>query len=163
MTDAPAPRQVTAFEELVPLTFLEDVFFLEFSGVRRFLEEGDEPAPGVLSEGDAQQFVSLSRVQVRFTDVGFDVRFRLDLELPEVTGVIDVVTAYQLTGPVEISPAAQQEFIEKVAAMAVWPYIREAVSGLVARLRATPVTLPLLRLGDVSLTKIVDEEPSSAS
>lgn len=163
MTNASTPREVAEVEELVGLTYLEDVFFLEMSGVRRFLEEGDAPALKALSASDAQQFVSFSRVQVRGTDAGFDVRFHLDVALPEITGVIDVVTAYRLLEQVSLAPIAQQEFIEKVAAMAVWPFIREAVSDLIARLRATTVTLPLLRLGDVHLTKLAeDEAPTGA-
>lgn len=61
----------------------------------------------------------------------------------------EVAAFYSKTHDVEYSKAALEEFVRRVGAFAIWPYLREVISEAARRVGADPHILGILRLGDV--------------
>ena len=82
-------------------------------------------------------------------DVGF--RFRLQLEIDDVEYVSDIEAIYEVPhdGPTinETSRDIVQDFADRVAFMAVYPYVRTAIHGASGRLGASRPVLPIIRQG----------------
>ena len=68
---------------------------------------------------------------------------------------LDFAVNYTTKIPVEITREALEEFVNRCAIMAVWPYLREALQSLTCRLPYPPFTLDLLHSGesDIRLTE----------
>lgn len=58
----------------------------------------------------------------------------------------------KLSGPVTIPEAINVEFAERVAFMAIYPFIREHVFGIATRLKHPAPVLGLVRQGGFKLT-----------
>ena len=80
----------------------------------------------------------------------FGARFEFHFKAAQWQAVIAVITDY--AGPQEfvLAPEASADFASKVALMAAFPYVREALSGLTARVTGTAVLLPLIRSGQIT-------------
>ena len=154
-----AKRVVSSARDLLEYIDLQDIFFVELNATKR-LGESDEELNIAPTE--------TNRVLQRVTDTEIDVRSINDVETGDAKYHVDVVVRYGLTEPLELTPEANQEFVERVAIMAAWPYVREAMADLSRKIRATPVTLGMLKDGQVRATQdqaVVDEladlDPSS--
>ncbi|MEV0771442.1 hypothetical protein [Nocardia salmonicida] len=71
---------------------------------------------------------------------------------------VDAGAVFTLAPPGAVVPEIVREFTEKVGVMAVYPYVRSAVSNLGAQLGVDRPTLPLLRFGSIRL----DEQGTSS-
>ena len=67
----------------------------------------------------------------------FGARFEFHFKAAQWQAVIAVITDYA-------------DFASKVALMAAIPFVREALSGLTARVTGTAVLLPLIRSGEIT-------------
>lgn len=75
--------------------------------------------------------------------------FRVTFETQECRIVDTVKVEYSRSSTEEISEDVQKEFIEKVSIMAAFPYLREGVHSMGARLELGSIPLlPILRLGN---------------
>lgn len=142
MTEA-APRLIDDVAELVKLVALEDVYFLEIAG-RRTSEKEPAEVP-----------VFFSSVQARQNDDGIEARFVLAVQSEELEAKIDVVARYTYDDAIEVGPEAQRGFLEKIALFAVWPYLREQVSAMCARLRIDVLNLGVIVQGQFTLSDVI--------
>lgn len=141
MTDAERP--IADINELLELVSLDDVVFFEVSGRGRDGIDDETLAP---KEPTAEIDV-LRRVGPK----NIEVRCRAEIETPDARYAVDAAARYSIREAVALSPELVEEFADRVGVMTVYPYLRESVHGLAAKLRRGPVTLGLLRPGDIRL------------
>lgn len=96
----------------------------------------------------------------RDIDGGFEILLRASISARDASYRVGLVAQYKRAEPFDADEPVVKEFIEKVAIMTLWPYLRSAVSELGTRLRTSTITLGLLRQGGVSLSR--DTEPSDS-
>ena len=82
----------------------------------------------------------------------FGTRFEFQIKAPQWTAVISVITDYEGCQEFALSPEAPADFASRVALMAAFPYVREALSDLTTRVTGTAVLLPLIRPGQIVFT-----------
>ena len=73
----------------------------------------------------------------------FGTRFEFRITAPQWQAVIAVIAYYE-------GCQAPADFASKVALMAAFPYVREALSDLTTRVTGTAVLLPLIRPGQIT-------------
>lgn len=136
--------------ELLHAGELTDVRFFEVSGAVL-----DEP----IEEINEDEFQQRMTVKVGREDGILEIR--VDFEVDTQSCKYRVVAATQfLYEPADqsVSVALGKEFAERVGVMAVYPYVREAISSLATRLRQPPITLPLMRSGELDLGEAEDTD-----
>ena len=79
----------------------------------------------------------------------FGTRFKFQITAPQWQAVIAVITDYEGCQEFALSPEAPADFASRVALIAAFPYVREALSDLTTRVTGTAVLLPLLRPGQI--------------
>lgn len=80
----------------------------------------------------------------------FGARFEFRITAPQWEAVIAVITDYEGCQEFALSPEAPADFASRVALMAAFPYVREALSDLTTRVTGTAVLLPLIRPGQIT-------------
>lgn len=92
------------------------------------------------------EFGTSLRIRAR----GVDYRFRV--EVPLLTGavVVDAAIQYEASEDLAFHRDALREFGQRAAVMSLYPYVRQAVSDLMGRLRVPTVFLPMLTPGEVT-------------
>ncbi|MDU7040437.1 MAG: hypothetical protein E6340_00065 [Actinomyces sp.] len=80
----------------------------------------------------------------------FGARFEFHFKAAQWQAVIAVITDYAGSQEFVLAPEASADFASKVALMAAIPFVREALSGLTARVTGTAVLLPLIRAGQIT-------------
>jgi len=86
----------------------------------------------------------------RFDGRHLEARFRIEVEGPGARYSADVGAIYEVEKPIELTPRATAEFMSKIGLMAVYPYLREAVTGLASRLGAPIPVIGILRLNEIT-------------
>lgn len=71
--------------------------------------------------------------------------------------VVAFAILYRRDSDVIVPRSVRDEFVNRVAFMATFPYLREAVQRLLADLRFGTVVLPILRPGDVNFALDYDD------
>ncbi|MHB1063011.1 MAG: hypothetical protein ACYC1Z_00685 [Georgenia sp.] len=87
---------------------------------------------------------------IRPRPTGIDYRCSVRVPYPSGQIVVDAAIIYDLGRPVRMYRDAVQEFGDRAAFMALYPYLRQAVSDLGNRLPGRLSPLPLLRPHEVS-------------
>ena len=82
----------------------------------------------------------------------FGTRFEFRITAPQWQAVIAVIAYYEGCQEFALSSEAPADFASRVALMAAFPYVREALSDLTTRVTGTAVVLPLLRPGQIVFT-----------
>ncbi len=90
-------------------------------------------------------------LMLQTTDTEMAVRVIGSFEHLASAYTVDLAAIYAMREPSKIDELAVKPFIEQVAMMALFPYIRQHLHDLSQRL-GHPVTLPLLRAGTVNAT-----------
>lgn len=111
----------------------------------------DAPQAGSDLEGSEPTLIEINcMLGTRQEGKEFGARFEFHFKAAQWQAVIAVITDY--AGPQEfvLAPEASADFASKVALMAAFPYVREALSGLTARVTGTAVLLPLIRSGQIT-------------
>lgn len=90
-------------------------------------------------------------------DRTIEVWFRLEYTSGEVRVVVAFAILYRRDSDVIVPRSVRDEFVNRVAFMATFPYLREAVQRLLADLRFGTVVLPILRPGDVNFALDYDD------
>lgn len=78
-------------------------------------------------------------------------RFSLTADHPEADYSIEVEIRYELSDSVQWSEDLLRGFIEEIAIMAAFPYLREGLAGTAARLGADVPFLGILRRGEFQM------------
>jgi hypothetical protein len=135
------PLGITDVQGLLLHCDVSEIVFWKISAGRRETEGPDQQTTAVSWCGDESQ-----------------IEVRLDSTLATEDGeyAVDVSVTFVYDQPLEVSTGIQQEFVEKVGIMTVYPYLREAFTEAAAKLRLAIPTLGLIRAGQVHLT----DEPS---
>ena len=122
---------------------LSDVRFFEVFG--KVLDDEREDIP-------EDEFVHGLTVRIGREPGFVEVRVDMTVETAHADYRVTAATQYHYQ-PVEfqVSEPLGREFAERVGVMAVYPYVREAFASLARRLGQPPVTLPLMRAGELSL------------
>jgi len=133
---------VAEVKEIIAGSQLRAIDFYEVSA-RRYDADATEEVPdeGTLSV----------EVQYRADDDGFGVRLRGTLNLPH--GQAEALVAGEYDMPRDLQPRgrALQLFVNEVAVMTLYPYLREAVASITSKVFGQPFHLPLTERGDLGL------------
>jgi hypothetical protein len=136
-TDGAERLTITDVRELMPLIELQSVVFNEVSAKRT--SDEDEP----------DQF--RMDVSSRLTDDEIAVLCRATVHGAGGVYVAEAVGTFPLAQPVAIEHSIVVEFVERVGVMAVYPYLRTALSDGAVRIGRRAPVLRLLRPGGVKL------------
>lgn len=136
-------RPVTAIEDLVGLAELVGVRWYEVSGRRA--EDGVPSAD--LPEGTTLNLAVLEH----HSPEELEARFKATATGPEADFSVDFAILYRFGEDIDPSDAVVQDFLEKVAVMAAWPFLREAVATTAARMALPVPVLGLMKQGGFSL------------
>lgn len=140
-TPTASPTDVRA---LLGLIELKQVRTHELSGRRRETPK----APGTETEPDDSLHVLVSA-----HGSSIEVRLRQTLPTPEAILVADISAIFESDHDLTVPDDVMTEFIEKVAAMAVIPYLREGISTTAARLGVPVPLMRLIRQGEFSVRR----------
>lgn len=138
-TEQTEPHRVTEVRELLELLELTSVRFVELSA--RLAEE----------ERDAEMDIDVAVTNLQ-TEVSFNQRFRMSIQHPRADLAVEVETGYTAKDPITYTPEIGTEFIERVAIMAAFPFLREGLASLASKLELPVPILGLLRAGQFKVT-----------
>jgi hypothetical protein len=151
------PSREDLLREVVPHLELTGIHFLELSARRLdYLPDSDD-LPSMLDELEEDDPVQMG-VAARQTDEQLLVRVQGGINTDSVHVRITAAATFAKLQPVDLDGPTTSVFIERVAIMSMYPFIRQAVHDMSTRLGA-PATLHLLRAGQLSMT---DEEYDGA-
>lgn len=138
--DAPATREIRTFEDLVSVAELRGIVWNEQGARRR------QPGQNPPIEGDQQLETSanVSAEQV-------DVRLRVEQWTDDAVLVADIIAAFPLSEPCTVDEQALGQFVERVAVMTAFPFVRESIFTSATRLGVAPPLFTLLRAGSFHL------------
>ena len=139
MTTHAEPLVVDSAAHLLDFVELTDIVIYELHGVRQ--------------EGQDEAQIEIS-VEERHDATSIEPRFRMVVTDSFATYTADVGTRYQANQPLELPKPVVKEFIERVAIMAAYPFIRESIATTAARMQLAVPVLGLLRSGSFSLDEI---------
>ncbi|MBB1516003.1 hypothetical protein H5398_08490 [Tessaracoccus sp. MC1679] len=80
-----------------------------------------------------------------------EIWFRARFETPSANLVAAVAVIYERDIDDEVPEDTRTDFIEKVAIMAAYPYLRGALQGLAGKMRMGTFTLDVLRQGEFTM------------
>jgi hypothetical protein len=126
---------------------LRGIVFYEVSAARR---ESDNPiqAPGDDAPIDATWGL---RVRHDGNEFGTRIRAEIETELGEV--VVDVAAEYVASESFELPPRdLTYEFVNGVALMQLFPYIRESVMSLTGKVFGNALLMPVFQRGEIAFT-----------
>lgn len=144
-------RQIQELKDLIPLIELTGIRFLETSSR---LKEHDPSAD--LNGADMK-----ISVQENHSESLFDIHVSVIVEHPQADYLVKVGAQYATSEALEVTPAVVRELIERLAIMSVFPFIRECVASLAARLEVTVPMLGMIRQGEFHLGEALTEQSSS--
>lgn len=120
----------------------------ELSGVRFRELSGTLNPDSRVTEGEPSYELTVER---QLSDTHFGVVCTVNFQAPDAAYTVSVECSYLRRSVREIADAAMVEFIERVAIMTAYPFIRESLHDLSRRLGAGSVVLGLLRPGHIQL------------
>lgn len=147
------PETEITLESLVGIAALQGINFFAISAVR------SEPDVETPEPGQAIDIAPTHSLETAFRDddKGFRARFRTNIDVHIGTVFTDVAVEY-LTGEVpasSISQAVLLEFVNHVALMTTFPYIRQAVSDVTQRVFGSALLLPMVQRGEIDFSLTV--------
>lgn len=132
--------------ELVSNVELIGVKYLQISGQAKPQEEEPRPETEDISSADVH-----FSVQESHGPAAIEVRFKVHVDHPQAQYDVELATRYASQVEYDLEQDVVRDFIEKVAVMAAFPYVREAISSMAARLELEVPILGVLRQGEFSL------------
>lgn len=134
--------QLRTSSDLVEHMQVVDIIFYRCS-----LEFDDAADQGPWETVDLQ---FITQIRPRLT--GVDYRCKVVVPLPTGDIVADAAIIYDAGQPIAMTREAVGDFGNRAALMALYPYLRQAVSDLSSRLPLRVSPLPLLPAGDVAFS-----------
>ena len=144
-----SPRVITSARELLELTRLADIVWYELSG-RRF---SDDDLEGLGAGNDEEAPL---QVLARSSDEQVEVRVRTTAQSSSARFSVDVGAIFDLAMPVEVDADAMKEFVQRVGVMAAYPFVREGLFSVAARMRVEAPLLQLLQANTMNLVSAPD-------
>lgn len=139
---------ISTLEEAARAANLTGINFLEVSGRRK-----EERSP-------AEDEVNISiRTQEQHTSSSCACRFAVAVDHPEADYLVEVEIRYDFDDDIDWSEDLIRGLVEEIAIMAAFPYLREGVAGIAARLGADVPFLGILRRGEFSMGEREQPEP----
>jgi hypothetical protein len=89
-------------------------------------------------------------------------RITMTVHTPKARLAADIGVAYTFSEPLAVPQEIVAEFVEKVAVMAVFPFLRESVFTTATRLGVAPPVIGLLRAGDFHVEAPAATDPPNA-
>lgn len=138
-----------AAQAAVPRTITDLLGAVELTRVVSYKLTAERVRNDVEAVGSASRDLE---ARVRVDERQLETRFTMTVEAPGARYVADIGTIYEFTTPVVLPLPSHVvgEFIGQVGIMAAFPYLREAVSGLAARLGAEIPVMGLIRRGELA-------------
>lgn len=124
-----APPVVTDARDLLGLTELSDISYTRLSAE--------------ISDADEEPFAV--QVLARQGDNSIEILCKATLSGKGATYAVDVIGQFIVTQPCEVPEDVVQEFVEKAGILAIYPYLRNGMVDLAARLALPRPVIPLLR------------------
>lgn len=137
--EAPQPVRIADLQDLVNVLELAKVEIQELHAVMH-----EEPSE------DDDSFDVRFDFALRRRVAGLDARCEIIVPHPRCRVTVRAASFYDADGPIDYTDDDMREFGARVATMALYPYLRQAVSDLASRLGVS-ITLPLLRPGMLAL------------
>jgi hypothetical protein len=153
MSDVQGTEEHFDIASLLDAGDLVDVRLLAFNGALN--NEKDESLEDDAVETDVQVHV------VNKTGV-LQVTMDMNIKSSEATYFVRGATQFHYSDSRTVPKDVARDFAERVGVMAIYPYIREALQSFSSRLNQPPVTLPLLRSGEVTLDQNADTADEAA-
>lgn len=140
---------ISGIADLVEVATLAAVVTYEVGGRRR--DGGFEDVEPLPMDGAANE----PEFQVLVQQVGgrFAVRLRGTMTADDVVDLVADVAAIYDADVDEVAPAIMSEFVQDVAVMMLFPYVRQHFQDVSSRL-GHPVTLQVLKMGDLRVDVI---------
>lgn len=142
--------------ELLDSVQLTDVRMIEREGHLKL-----DPTPGV-GLAAAPTDVDGGEISIELRPMAWgqhiEVWFRIILDREDVRITAAAATLFSRESEDEVPEDVRVEFIEKVAVMAAYPYLRADVQNMAADLRIGSVTLDLLRQGQFRVGASVSDD-----
>lgn len=158
MSNELSEADVIAVRDVISNSELDAVNYYEISA-RRI--DGDIP-PDEEVEGNLEV-----EIQQRIEDESFGVRLNAAATLPTGEAVAHVAAEYKLLNGIKPSRRTLQLFANEVAVMTVYPYVREAIASVTAKVFGKPLHVPIVERGQLVLdvddyaTSLAGEDSSS--
>lgn len=147
--------EVVDIHRLLAASNLEMISFLELSAKRNNEGAGYD---SVMPDGDEYE------VKPEFTlEVGrgeendkFRIRIRTDIDAEPGVITVDAAAEYTLDGLKlsEVTGPLMLEFVNRVAVLALIPFLRQGVADMTLRVFGTPLTMPMYRAGDLAFSEL---------
>lgn len=134
---------------VTPADARELLQFVELTAIQVFEISGrlaDPDSDGLEDTGEVSP-----ELGVRVSGDALTVRMRLELVSKDAVYVADMAVEYTLDRPVNFLGSVASEFVERVAAMAVFPYVRESIFTTATRMGRDAPVLGLMKSGDFSV------------
>lgn len=147
--------------ELLDTTHLVDVEFLELSAARpENLNDAEVDSLLSFTEGEIRHDFDMNFSQTKEHDL---LRVRIRLQTRSKWGHVtaEAAAVYGLTEPRKLDPSLAVEFVNRVAVMAVLPYLREAVHGISLKVLGEPHLMPIIPAGSITFSVTDETEQSS--
>lgn len=139
--------KIASIEEAIELLQPIDVEYYHLSATVD--ESGQQPDDDSEDDEQAQVHVATAR---RVGESGVDYRCRLTVQIRGAEIVVDGAILYRADSEIEVARSVCEQFGDDIAVMALFPYLRQAVSDLADRIGRT-VTLPLVRRGQIRFSQ----------
>lgn len=140
---------IESVEDLVPLLTLTGFRQYEISGKRA------EAIPIEKSESTDLKALPEPQMDVQImenhTDQHIEARFRATVDNGVGVFLIDIGLLYNFSEPIDLGRVAINNFIERIAIMAAWPFIREGIATTAARMELPVPVLGLMKQGQATV------------
>lgn len=131
--------------DLVERVSLSDIFFLKTSAQR-----GDSSQEGQESTKYSADFDMSIDVKEDLSAMRVCVEVHIELDVGKVEVEIALVYSSNDDGLGDLPPELLENFVNKVAFMAAFPYLRAEVSALTAKVFGSPLNMPIITQGDIT-------------
>lgn len=135
-------RDVNSAEDFVAVGF--DLDHIQFFKLNAEMDESASP-DDALDEPDPSY-------SLKFFSEGelLGVRIATSVNLGVGTAIVDVAAHYRVHEPVNISEEGLLDFANRIAVLALVPYIRQAVADLTQRVFGSAALMPVIRQGELT-------------
>ncbi|MDN5586382.1 MAG: hypothetical protein L0G69_07430 [Brevibacterium sp.] len=140
MNETAHDYDLARLQELVEHSHLKSIDYYEVSA-RRF--ESDSPA-----EQSGNVSIDLA---VRSDESEFGVRLTGTADFPLGQATVSVAGEYEVEDGLVVDERTVRHFANEVGVMTVLPYLREGVATITAKVFGSPVHLPIIPRGEITI------------
>ena len=140
---------IKSVEELVP--------FLNLVALRQYEISGKRTEATPMEKSESADLESLTEPQMdvqimeNHNEQHIETRFRATVDNGVGVFLTDIGLLYNFSEPIDLEQVAINNFIERIAIMAAWPFIREGVATTAARMELPVPVLGLMKQGQASV------------